>query len=117
MPGRPERERLVDHQFGHFYLIGFAAYQELQVAPVVIEDRVWIGARAIILKGVQIGHDSVIGAGAIVTRSVPPYSVVVGPAARIVRTLTPTDPTPVPEPAADPAALSRGEPPPRPLAT
>ena len=90
---------------------------ELQVAPVVIEDRVWIGARAIILKGVQIGHDSVIGAGAIVTRSVPPYSVVVGPAARIVRTLTPTDPTPVPEPAADPAALSRGEPPPRPLAT
>ncbi len=60
---------------------------ELGVAPVVIEDRVWIGARAIVLKGVTIGHDSVIGAGAIVTKSVPPHSVVVGTAARVVRTL------------------------------
>jgi acetyltransferase-like isoleucine patch superfamily enzyme len=59
---------------------------DLGVAPVAIEDRVWIGARAIILKGVRIGHDSVIGAGAIVTKSVPPHSVVVGPAARVVRT-------------------------------
>jgi acetyltransferase-like isoleucine patch superfamily enzyme len=60
---------------------------DLIVAPVVIEDRVWIGARAIVLKGVQIGHDSVIGAGAIVTKSVPPGSVVVGTAARVIRTL------------------------------
>ncbi|MGE3273401.1 MAG: DapH/DapD/GlmU-related protein, partial [Chloroflexota bacterium] len=56
-------------------------------APVTIEDRVWIGARAIILKGVTIGQDSVIGAGAIVTKSVPPRSVVVGPAARVIRSL------------------------------
>lgn len=61
--------------------------KDLQKAPVVIEDRVWIGARAIVLKGVTIGHDSVIGAGAIVTKSVPPRSVVVGTAARIIRTL------------------------------
>jgi acetyltransferase-like isoleucine patch superfamily enzyme len=61
--------------------------RELVVRPVVIEDRVWIGSRAIILKGVTIGHDSVIGAGAIVTRSVPPASVVAGPAARVIRTL------------------------------
>lgn len=60
---------------------------DLAVAPVVIEDRVWIGARALILKGVRIGHDSVVGAGAIVTRSVPPKSVVIGPAARVARTL------------------------------
>jgi acetyltransferase-like isoleucine patch superfamily enzyme len=59
----------------------------LVVRPVTIEDRVWIGSRAMILKGVTIGHDSVIGAGAIVTRSVPPRSVVVGPAARVLRTL------------------------------
>ena len=52
---------------------------------MTIEDRVWIGARAIILKGVTVGHDSIIGAGAIVTKSVPPRSVVVGPAARVVR--------------------------------
>lgn len=65
--------------------------QELQVVPVVLEDRVWVGARAIILKGVTVGHDSVIGAGAIVTRSVPPYSVVAGPAARPIRNLRPAD--------------------------
>jgi maltose O-acetyltransferase len=41
----------------------------------------------IILKGVTVGHDSVIGAGAIVTRSVPPGSVVVGPAARVLKML------------------------------
>lgn len=64
----------------------------LVAAPVTIEDRVWIGARAIVLKGVHIGHDSVIGAGAIVTKSVPPHSVVVGPAARVIRSTTPADP-------------------------
>ncbi len=56
--------------------------------PVVVEDRVWIGARAIILKGVVIGHDSIVAAGAIVTKSVPPWSVVAGPAARVVRRLS-----------------------------
>ncbi len=55
--------------------------------PVEIGDRVWIGSRAIVLKGVTIGHDSVVGAGAIVVKSVPPHSVVVGPAARVVKDL------------------------------
>ena len=59
--------------------------QPFYSAPVVIEDRVWIGARAIILKGVRIGHDAVIGAGAIVTRSIPPSSVAVGQPARVIR--------------------------------
>ena len=53
--------------------------------PVEIGDRVWIGSRAIILKGVCIGHDSIIGAGAVLTKGVPPYSVVVGPAASVIR--------------------------------
>ena len=60
-------------------------------APVDIGDRVWIGARAIILKGVTIGHDTIIGAGAIVTKSVPPHSTVVGPAARILRSGAPEE--------------------------
>lgn len=51
--------------------------------PVHIENGVWIGARAIILKGVTIGHDSVVGAGAIVTKSVPPHSFVCSPAAEV----------------------------------
>lgn len=59
--------------------------QALVVADVVIEDRVWIGARAMVLKGVTIGHDSIIGAGAVVTRDVPPRSVAVGQPARVIR--------------------------------
>lgn len=47
-------------------------------APIIIEHGVWIGARAIILAGVTIGAKSVIGAGAVVTRSIPPGSVIVG---------------------------------------
>ncbi len=54
--------------------------------PVVIEDDVWIGSRVIILPGVTIGKGSVIGASAVVTKSVPPYSVVAGNPAKIVKT-------------------------------
>lgn len=50
---------------------------------VVIESGCWIGTRAVILKGVTVGRGSIIGAGAVVTRDVPPYSVYVGvPACR-----------------------------------
>ena len=55
------------------------------LSPVTIEDRVWIGARAIVLKGVTIGHDSIIGAGAIVTRDVPALSIAVGQPARVIK--------------------------------
>lgn len=52
---------------------------------VVIEDDVWIGTRAIILAGTRIGRGAVIGAGAVVTKSVPPYAIVGGNPARILR--------------------------------
>jgi len=52
--------------------------------PIVIEDDVWIGENAIILPNVTIGKGSIIGAGAIVTHSVPPYSRVVGTAAKVM---------------------------------
>jgi len=54
--------------------------------PVVIENDVWIGARVIILPGAHIGTGSIIGAGAVVTRDVPSYSVVAGNPAQVVRT-------------------------------
>ncbi|HEX8791308.1 MAG TPA: acyltransferase [Polyangiaceae bacterium] len=57
------------------------------VRPIVIEDDVWIGADARILKGVRIGARSIVGSGAVVTRSVPPDVVVAGNPARIVRKL------------------------------
>lgn len=55
--------------------------------PIIIEDNVWIGSRAIVLKGVTIGRDSVVGAGSVVTRDVPPRCFVAGVPARLVRTL------------------------------
>lgn len=54
-------------------------------APVVIEDRVWIGTRAVILKGVTIGHDSIVAAGAVVAQSVPPNSICAGNPAKVIR--------------------------------
>jgi len=52
--------------------------------PVVIEEDVFVGARAMILKGVTIGKGSVVGAGAVVTKSVPQDSIVAGNPAKIV---------------------------------
>jgi len=56
-------------------------------APVVIEDNVWIGMNAIVLKGVRIGRNSVIAAGSIVTHSIPENCVAGGNPARLLRRL------------------------------
>ena len=53
--------------------------------PVVIEDDVLIGANAVILEGVRVGRDSVVAAGAVVTKDVPPGSVVAGQPARVIK--------------------------------
>ena len=58
-----------------------------EAAPVTIEDNVWIGAGAVILKGVTIGTDSVVGAGAVVTDDVPSGVVVAGNPARVIKSL------------------------------
>jgi acetyltransferase-like isoleucine patch superfamily enzyme len=52
--------------------------------PIVIKDYVWIGIRATILAGITIGEGSVVMAGAVVTRDVPPYTVVGGVPARVI---------------------------------
>ena len=55
------------------------------VAPVLIEDDVWIGERCIILPGVKISRGSICAAGAVVTKNVPPYSIVGGVPARVIK--------------------------------
>lgn len=54
--------------------------------PVLIGERVWLANRAIVLKGITIGDDAVVGAGSVVTRDVPPRTVVAGNPARVIRT-------------------------------
>ncbi len=60
----------------------------LKTAPVIIEDNVWIGMNAVILKGVTIGENSVVAAGSVVSKSVPPNVVVAGNPAVIVKHLS-----------------------------
>jgi acetyltransferase-like isoleucine patch superfamily enzyme len=58
--------------------------QPVATKPIVIEDDVWIGCRALILKGVRIGEGAVVAAGAIVTKDVPARSVVASPRAEVI---------------------------------
>ena len=60
---------------------------DLLPAPVELEEKVWVGANATILGGVRVGYGAVVGAGAVVTKDVPPLAVVVGTPARVVRRL------------------------------
>ena len=56
--------------------------------PISIGDNVWLGGGVIVLPGVTIGRDTVVGAGAIVTRDLPPGVLAVGNPARVIRSLT-----------------------------
>ncbi|HEY9049612.1 MAG TPA: acyltransferase [Ohtaekwangia sp.] len=56
---------------------------------IVIEDHVWVASRVTILKGVTVGEGSVIAAGAVVTKDVPPYSVVAGVPAKVIKRIKP----------------------------
>lgn len=58
--------------------------QGLTYAPIVIADDVWIGANAVVTSGVTIGRGSIVGAGAVVTKDVAPYSIVGGVPARVI---------------------------------
>ena len=60
-----------------------------KAAPVKIENNVWIGDSAIICKGVTIGENSIVGAGAVVVHSIPANSIAAGNPARVVKTLDP----------------------------
>ncbi len=65
----------------------FARFSE----PVVLEDQVWIGSNVVVLPGVRIGYGSVIGAGSVVSRDVPPMVVALGVPCRVVRPVTDDD--------------------------
>ena len=59
--------------------------------PVVIEDSVWLGANVVVMPGVTIGKNSVIGAGSVVTRDIPANVVAFGTPCRVIRPITDED--------------------------
>jgi acetyltransferase-like isoleucine patch superfamily enzyme len=59
--------------------------------PVIIRRGAWIGARSIILKGVEIGYGGIVGAGSVVTTDVPPWTIVAGNPAKIIREIPPDE--------------------------
>ena len=59
--------------------------QGVSTNPVTIEDDVWIGANVVILPGVTIGNHCVVAAGAVVTKDVPPHSLVAGVPAKVIK--------------------------------
>lgn len=61
--------------------------QGVSTTPVTIEDDVWIGANAVILPGVTVGTHSVVAAGAVVTRNVPPHTLVGGVPAKVIKNI------------------------------
>jgi galactoside O-acetyltransferase len=67
--------------------VDYARFSE----PIVIEDKVWIGSNVAVMPGVRIGYGSVVGAGSVVTRDVPPMVVAVGSPCRVLRPITDDD--------------------------
>ena len=81
-------QRVRDHQL----IVGQSsgAKSEIPHAVVLIGRNVWIGFNAIVMKGVKIGDSSVVAASSVVIRDVPPYTLVGGNPARVIRTLAST---------------------------
>ena len=67
--------------------VDYARFSE----PIVIEDKVWIGSNVVVLPGVHIGYGSVIGAGSVVSRDIPPMVVAVGVPCHVLRPITDDD--------------------------
>lgn len=59
--------------------------QGVSTMPIVVEDESWLGANVVVVPGVTIGKHSIVAAGSVVTKSMPPYSVIVGNPARVLK--------------------------------
>ena len=74
-----------EHNFGQSDPEEIPICRALTGHKVIIEDNVWLGDNVVVLPGVTIGRGCIIGAGAVVTKSVPAYSIAVGVPARVVK--------------------------------
>jgi len=70
---------------------GHKDWSMVDIQKVVVEDKAWIGFNAILLKGITIGEGAIVGAGSVVTKDVPPFTIVAGNPAKIIRELGPDE--------------------------
>jgi acetyltransferase-like isoleucine patch superfamily enzyme len=75
-------------QFMQIVTVGHPKKIDLKENPVVLCDDVWIGCMSIIFPGVTVGLGAVVGAGSVVTKDVPPYTIVAGNPARVIREIS-----------------------------
>lgn len=66
-------------------MYGLSENESITRGPIVIEDDVWIGFRCIIMSGVTIGRGAVLAAGSVITKDVPPYAIVGGVPAKLIK--------------------------------
>lgn len=76
---------IIDNEFHR--LEPHRRYELPDSRPVILEENVWLGLRVIVLPGVTIGKDSVVGAGSVVTKDIPPGCIAAGVPAKIIKTL------------------------------
>lgn len=77
--------QIYDHDHNYSEIDVLISKQGYVTAPVEIGNNVWVGANVIILKGVNVGEGAVIGAGSVVTNNIPPYAIVEGVPAKIIK--------------------------------
>lgn len=70
------------------WLAGHKDWTHVTISPVKICDKAWIGFNAIILKGITIGEGAIIGAGSVVTKDIPPWTIAAGNPARVIREIS-----------------------------
>ena len=83
-PLLPEERNIRKRQDGSFYNLEYAK-------PITIKDNCWLASNVVVCGGVTIGEGCVIGAGSVVTRDIPPYSLAAGNPCRVIRKITEKD--------------------------
>ena len=83
-PLLPEERNIRMREDGSFYNLEYAK-------PITIKDNCWLASNVVVCGGVTIGEGCVIGAGSVVTKDIPPYSLAVGNPCRVIRKITEKD--------------------------
>ncbi|MEA5461279.1 acyltransferase [Arcicella sp. LKC2W] len=79
------RQVLYDYKYHNGNYLINKDWSDVESRPIVIKNNVWIGMHSFIMKGVTIGEGAIVAAGSVVTKDVPPFTIVAGNPARIVK--------------------------------